>query len=307
MGIMRINGALSDEVNKYRTNWNLVDDTSDKIDQLTISFNASRMKTLPPYGAEYELFIHDSKRGKWSIISSTVNLANVMTIKLSTVAKYSAVKEKSIKQFNSMTIKMIVEDVVKAGGYTAAVDPVIGAKVITAAMRNESAGEFLNRLASEYDAVSKPYNKVWMFKPRLTKTTNKGNDKPTVNITADTELIDGSISKQSDKTFNGVRARYRNIDTNEMTVIQAGETPFDDRGIVSELKAKDLINSYSSKNAAAKETINIILPSSNSIIKSAFAEGLLNVDINRFFKNTYVIDSVSMNEQQTTITGSLPK
>lgn len=302
-----ISGPLSDAITKHLDKWQLVDDTSDKIDQLTLSFNASRIKELPPYGAKYDVKIHGAARGSFQIIGKSINDREVMTLKLSPVSKSTVTKQKQTQSYVEQTILFIVTDVVTPCGYVASVPAPLAQQKITCYRNNETAGEFLNRLANDYDAVTKPYNNIWVFNPRLTKTNSNGSDKPTLVIDSNMRVISLNLTESANEDFGGVKCGYWDDTAAKYVELTQGGEPYKDLGTVTQNKANELIKSHSSANNSTKQRVNAVLPTGDPVIAKAFAEGVLTLDRGRFFKGVYIIDSVTITETQTTIQASLPK
>ena len=307
MDVIHIKGALSDAIMGALTGFNLIDDVSDKIDQCTISFNASRFASLPPFGAEYQISIHGQNRGTWVIIGRSITLDYQMSLKLSTVKKNGKIKAKKTQSYVAVNLGAIVQDVVISSDYKSFVDPALSGKVINAYRNNETAGDFLNRLAAEYDAVSKPYGDTWIFKQRLNTTTTNGSNKPVIVIDNSVTVISATITENSGDTFSGIKVSYWDVDTNERVIVYKGIEPFNDLSATSKAKADDLINSYSSANKSNESKLSLVLPSSEPVIGLAFAETVLTIERGRFFKHTFIIDSVNITDSTTTIQASLPK
>ena len=305
MGI-KLTGALSDYIMQHLTRWSFIDDTSDKIDQITITFNASKIASLPPYGAKYQVSIHNVSRGSWEIIGTTIDGHNNMTIKLSNVLKYGLIKEKGTASFVDKSIKDIVTAIVEPCGYKTSVTPALGAKVINFYRANETAGDCLNRLAKDHGAVSKPFNGTWLFKSKHDTTTATGKQKPVVKVIAVTAVIRIALIKSSSDTYNGVKVSYFDEGQSKLIEIVKGSEPFDDQGTVLKDKAQDIIAAYTNYNANAKERISIELPVTNTDTGKAFAQGVLDVDYSRFIKGVFIIDSVTFNEKSVKIEGSKP-
>ena len=301
-----IEGALSDYIMNHIERWQFNDDKSDKIDQCIVTFNASRIESLPPYGTSYKLSIHGVSRGTWSVIGTSINNNNSMTLKLSTVTKDSLIKQKSSKSYSDKTIAEIVHDVVSMCGYAANVAPELASKVFVCFRSNETAGDFLNRIADINDAVSKPYNKTWVFAPRLSTTTSRGA-KPTLRVNKETRIVSASIARSADKAYQGVKVRFWDSTAGKPIERIAGSAPYNDYGNVTEAKANELLTSVTTMNKSASESLSLVLPTSEKIVGMAFAEGVIDIDISRFIKGEYIIDSVSMNERTTNIQASLPK
>lgn len=307
MGLITLKGAGSDYIIDNLIRFQFNDDTSDKIDQLSMTFNAQRLTSVPPYGAEYVVYIHGVSRGSWSVVGRSVDHLDVMSIKLSPVTKGSTIKERATKSYQSKTIKDIVEDVVAPHGYTVSISASLAQKVVHQYRNNETAGDFLNRIALEYGAISKPVNKVWQFKHKADVTNEKGKPKPTVIINSESRIISASVSGAGGDTYNGVKVSYWCEDKSERVQIVKGSAPFNDRGQHPKSKAIEIAESYQQYNKNAKENATVTLPSSEVIVGMAFAQGVIKLERGRFMQGTFIIDSVAVNERTTTIQASLPK
>lgn len=305
MGIM-IKGKNSDYIMQHLISWNLVDDVSDKIDQISLSFSAERMNTLPPYGAKYEVFIHGVSRGKWEIIWAGIDGLDVMTIKLSTVAKYGKVKEKATYSYIQKSIYEIVTAIVSPCGYVPDVGTDVGAKIINFYRNNETVGDCLNRLAKDHGCISKPFDRVWMVRTKGTPMNQAGKQKPTVKITHQTRLTRINLIHAANDSYKGVKVTYFDEDKNKHVEVIKGSEPFNNLGMVLKSKAMDAIAAYSNYNQNAEERISLDLPTSDPMTGYAFAQGVLEVDYSRFIKGTFVIDSVTMDENKTKIEASKP-
>lgn len=307
MGMIAIKGKLATEIMESLTLFNLIDDTSDKIDQCTITFNASRFASLPPYGVEYEIIIHGVSRGNWSVISKSINKHYDCTLKLSPIKKYGAIKEKKTISYYQKSIQHILNDTVNPCGYSAVVAGGLAQKIITCKRNNESCGDFLNRLAIEYNAVSKPYNNVWRFNDRMSTVTSKGNNKPVTVITSNTRVIRADLSETANESFKGVKCNYWDTEQNKMIRLQSGSEPFNELGNVDKSKAHELIDSFTTSNNNSQQRVTVTVPTDLTLVGGLFAESILDLNINRFLKGVYTIDSVNISLKETTVQASLPK
>ena len=307
MGIIELKGRLAEEITKTISSFNLIDDTGDKIDQCTITFNASRFATLPPYGVSYEIIIHGISRGSWSVISKGVNSRFECTLKLSPIKKFGAIKEKKTISYNGQSIQHIINHTVNPCGYSAVVAASLASKIITCKRNNESCGDFLNRLAVEYNAVSKPYDNVWRFNDRMSTKTSKGNNKPVTTITSEIKGVSAELVEAASESFSGVRCSYWDIEQNKLVTLNAGIEPFKELGSVDKSKASNLIDSFTTSNKNGQQRVSVTVPTCLTLVGGLFAESILDLDINRFIKGTYTIDSVNVSLKQTTIKASIPK
>lgn len=304
---MTIKGALSAEIMAACTGWSYIDDTSDDVDQVTLSFNASQFKSLPPFGAEYEVLIHGVSRGAgWKIIGSSIDGLNVMSIKLSTVEKYGLIKEKKTTSYVQKTLLEIITDVIKPCGYEVSVATSLANIKIDSFRKDETAGDYLNRIAKDHAAVSKPVNGVWQFKPKNDTTTTSGKQKPTVHIGKGNGKVKITLSESAHDEFKGVKVSYYDDDKGKLIDIERGSYPFDDRGVVVKNKAMDIIATYQKKHQNTRQSVSVEIPTSDPVVGMAFSQGVLSVDYSRFIKGVFVIDSVNMNPKTTTIKASKP-
>lgn len=308
MGIIKLKGDLSDYINQYITNWSLNDDVSDKIDQLSITFAADRIASLPPFGTQYEVFIHGVSRSTWEVIGTTIDLDEVMSLTLSPVSKQTNVKEKKTQSFNDLTLGEIIKAVIEPCGYSTSITPSLDSMKVTSEYRkDESAGDFLNRLADDYGAVSKPYGKVWLFKAKNDTTNDQGKQKPTITITDDTLVISAKFTRKGKDEFKGVTVEYVEFDSKERKKISKGSAPFKNIGLQSPDKAKEVMASWQQYVKSDAETLTVTLPTESEDTGKAFAQGVLAFNRGRFIKGDFIIKSVKMNQNTTTITANRPK
>ena len=304
---LTLKGKFAALIMESCTGWSLVDDTSDQIDQVTVTFNASQFASLPPYGTAYEVFIHGVSRGTgWKIVGSSIDGNDMMSIKLSTVEKYGQIKERKTTSYVQKTLLEIVTDVIKPCGYQVSVAPSLANLKLDAFRKDESAGDFLNRLAKDHAAVSKPINGVWHFKPKHDTTTTSGKQKPTVIIDQSVGKVRIVLSESAHDKFQGVKVSYYDEDKGGLIDVVRGSYPFDDRGTVVKGQAMEIIATYEKAHQNARQSVSVDIPTHDPRVGMAFAQGVLSVDYGRFIKGVFVIDSVSMNPRTTTIKASKP-
>ena len=304
---MTIKGPLAAQIMAACTGWSYDDDTSDDVDQVTISFNASQFASLPPFGAAYEFLIHGVSRGAgWKVIGSSISDNDEMTIKLSPVEKYGLIKEKKTTSYVNKSLLEIVTDVIKPCGYDVSVAASLANIKIDSFRKDETAGDYLNRIAKDHAAVSKPVNGVWQFKPKHDTTTTSGKQKPTVSITQANGKVRITLSESAHDKFQGVKLSYYDEDKAELVDIERGSYPFDDRGVVVKKKAMEIIATYQKQHQNTRQIVSVEISTSDPVTGLAFSQGVLSVDYGRFIKGVFVIDSVNMNPKTTTIKASKP-
>lgn len=304
---LTLKGSLAGQIIAAMTRWSYQDDTSDDIDQVTVSFMASQFSSLPPFGTEYQVLIHGVSRGAgWKIIGSSINEHNLMTIKLSTVEKYGLVKTKKTTSYVQKTILEIVTDVIAPCGYSVSVDEKLAHLKLDAFRKDETAGDFLNRLAKDHAAISKPMNGVWHFKLKHDKTTSSGKAKPTIHINKTIPKVSIELSESAHTKFKGVKVSYYDIDKGGLVDVTRGLEPYDIKGTVMQEEAEAILDTYEKQHKNNAQSISVVIPTSDPTVGMAFAQGALEVDYGRFIKGSFIIDSVSMNERTTTIKGTRP-
>ncbi|MBJ2148252.1 hypothetical protein JC606_17990 [Vibrio sp. IB15] len=235
MDVISIKGEGATELKPFLISWSLTDsDDGTKADRLTLNFSGSQLQEyIPKSGCEWSVTIDGEHRGAFQVSSVTEHLHPVKLVVQLTPAKFSVedrsgFKEPRRRSFPPATVSDVVKAVMEPHGYDVRVSPELACLLTGHLNQNEETDSaFITRLATMYDAIAKPIDRMYVFGKRGSLKTLAGNVQRSIIISAqDVQKGSAKIAHPSNIRFKGIKAEWQTTETGESGTAKIGHKPY---------------------------------------------------------------------------------
>lgn len=302
------NGSHSGLINDRLVRWEYVDFSGNETDKLTAAIDVTGIDGIPREGSKisFQAGYKDTgliDKGQFTITAIKPQLEpRQITITASAapfqVEDKSAFKLRKSRSFESVGLGELFREVIAPHGFSSRVDPELESLIVPHVdQKQETDSSFLTRLASQYDAVCKPVNDLYVLARRGRLKAISGQALPPVEVdlhpnNTGTAMINGSVNLPSRTTFKGVRAYYWDKNKAKQIEVKVGTASFKrlPNTYNSEVEAKNACDHELRRLARTGSTINLTLPGDPNLV----AEGLLTLSNNfpDVMAGTWSIDRV---------------
>ncbi|CAI8863707.1 phage late control D family protein [Pseudomonas serboccidentalis] len=203
---VKIYGANSALLNQRLISWEHIDAAGFESDQLTLTIDLEGLEGLPNLGGKIGLEVGYLEsgmvdKGQFKVTRLTPTLFPFRLTLVATAAPFSKDDETGFKQRRTAshgptTLGSLFHELVSSHGFSPRVAPEVSMiRIEHVDQSNETDMSFLTRLAKKYNAVTKPYNDVYVLaRPGQTKSLSG-------QVLADVTLSVTSNNRPGDHAF----------------------------------------------------------------------------------------------------------
>ncbi|MGS0544399.1 MULTISPECIES: phage-like tail protein [Pseudomonas] len=203
---VRLYGAHSALLNQRLISWEHIDAAGFESDQLTLTIDLEGLEGLPDLGGKIGLEVGYLEsglvdKGQFKVTRLTPTLFPFRLTLVATAAPFSKEDETGFKQRRTAshgptTLGALFRKLVSSHGFSPRVAPEVAMiRIEHVDQSNETDMSFLTRLAKKYNAVTKPYNDVYVLaRPGQTKSLSG-------QVLADVTLSVTSNNRPGDHAF----------------------------------------------------------------------------------------------------------
>lgn len=232
--VIDLQGDKAAELIPFLTSWSLCDGEGLTADRASLTFESEQaLKHIPSSGAEWRILIDGEHRGHFQVSTIDEHLEPEKLVMQLTPAKFDVAdktrwRETRKRTFPPATVGDVVRSVMQAHGYEVRVDEALDALPTDHLNQNEETDRaFINRLASKFDAIAKPVDRLFVFGKRGNLSTLSGNPKQPITITpADVKKGSLKISHPSNVRYSGVKVEWQTPESGESDTVTIGAEPF---------------------------------------------------------------------------------
>lgn len=242
---VNITGRHEALINERLIDWEHIDAAGIESDRLHLTVDTRGLDGLPEEGATiglevgYQETLPLVSKGDFTITRTTPKLFPHQLLIVATAAPFKVEDETGFKarrsaSYSNTTLGEIFRTLASRHGFSPRVAADLDAIPIEHAdQSDETDMGFLTRLARRYDAVTKPFNDLYVLARRGQTRSLSGKTMPEValsvpqdNRPGEQAFIEASVDRHSRVRFRGCRTTWWDGEAGEECFVEAGAEPF---------------------------------------------------------------------------------
>ncbi|KIK84936.1 phage late control D family protein [Pseudomonas koreensis] len=242
--VVKIYGANADLLNQRLISWEHIDAAGFESDQLTLTIDLEGLEGLPNLGGKIGLEVGYLEsgmvdKGQFKVTRLTPTLFPFRLTLVATAAPFSKEDETGFKQRRTAshgptTLGALFRKLVSSHGFSPRVAPEVAMiRIEHVDQSNETDMSFLTRLAKKYNAVTKPYNDVYVLaRPGQTKSlSGQVLADVTLSVTSnnrpgDHAFISATLEESAREQTKGCKTCFVEAATGLLQWVETGLAPF---------------------------------------------------------------------------------
>lgn len=242
--IVEFYGANAALLNQRLLRWSHTDAAGIQADRLELTLNIEGLEGLPSLSGKIGLrvgYLESGlvEKGEFVVSQRTPVLFPSRLMIVATAAPFSTVDASGYRQrrsdsYGPTTLGALFRQLVSRHGFSPRVAPALdGIEIAHIDQSNESDMAFITRLAARYNAVTKPYNELYVLAEAGKTHSLSGKLLPevTLSVTQDNRpgeqaFITASLDEKSRATYMGSRVAWWDAAAGKQRVVQVGVAPF---------------------------------------------------------------------------------
>lgn len=242
--IVEFYGANAALLNQRLMHWRHTDAGGIQADRLELTLNIEGLEGLPSLSGKIGLrvgYLESGmvEKGEFVVSQRTPVLFPSRLIIVATAAPFSRVDATGYRQrrsasYGPTTLGALFRELVSRHGFSPRVAPALdGIEIAHIDQSNESDMAFITRLAARYNAVTKPYNELYVLAEAGKTHSVSGKLLPevTLSVTQDNRpgdhaFITATLDEKSRSTYMGSRAAWWDAAAGKQRMVQVGVAPF---------------------------------------------------------------------------------
>lgn len=239
-----VHGAHEALINARLISWTHVDASGIESDTLTLKVDTQGIDGLPEQGEKISLQVGYKESGLIDkgefIISSVERTLFPPQIDIeATAAPFqkaddTGFRERRSASYGPITLGNLFRQLTARHGFSPRIEGGLDSIQINHVdQTNETDMAFLTRLASRYDAVTKPWNNLYVMARRGNVKTISGETLPTITYSvpqtaepSEHGFINASVSYDGRPVYSGCKAKWWDDKSAQTKTITVGEAPF---------------------------------------------------------------------------------
>lgn len=242
--IVEFYGANAALLNQRLMRWSHTDATGIQADRLELTLNIEGLEGLPSLSGKIGLRVGYQEsglveKGEFVVSQRTPVLFPMRLMIVATAAPFSMVDASGYRQrrsasYGPTTLGALFRQLVSRHGFSPRVAPALdGIEIAHIDQSNESDMAFITRLALRYNAVTKPYNELYVLAEagKVKSLTDKLLPAVQLSVTQDNRpgdqaFITATLDEKSRSKYMGSRVTWWDAAACKQRVVQVGIAPF---------------------------------------------------------------------------------
>lgn len=239
-----VHGAHETLINTRLISWTHVDASGIESDTLSLKVDTHGVDGMPDQGEKISLQVGYKEseiidKGEFIISSVERHLFPPQIDIEATAAPFqkaddTGFRERRSASYGPITLGNLFRQLTTKHGFSPRIEGALdGILIDHIDQTNETDMAFLTRLASRYDAVTKPWNSLYVMARRGNVKTISGETLPTITYSvpqtaqpSEHGFINASVSYDSRPLYSGCKAKWWDDKTAQMKTVTSGEAPF---------------------------------------------------------------------------------
>lgn len=242
---VNITGRHAALINARLIDWEHVDAAGIESDRLHLTVDTRGLDGLPEEGATiglevgYQETLPLVSKGDFTITRTTPKLFPHQLLIVATAAPFQVDDETGFKarrsaSYSDTTLGELFRTLTKRHGFSPRVaGDLDGIAIEHVDQTDETDMGFLTRLAGRYDAVTKPYNDLYVLARRGQTKTLSGQTLPEVTLSVPQDnrpgehaFIEASVDRNSRVRFRGCKTTWWDGEAGKECIVESGAEPF---------------------------------------------------------------------------------
>lgn len=242
--IVEFYGANAALLNQRLMRWSHTDATGIQADRLELTLNIEGLEGLPSLSGKIGLRVGYQEsglveKGEFVVSQRTPVLFPMRLMIVATAAPFSMVDASGYRQrrsasYGPTTLGALFRQLVSRHGFSPRVAPALdGIEIAHIDQSNESDMAFITRLALRYNAVTKPYNELYVLAEAGKVKSLTDKLLPAVQLSViqdnrpgDQAFITATLDEKSRSKYMGSRVTWWDAAACKQRVVQVGIAPF---------------------------------------------------------------------------------
>ena len=289
--VVEIYGANAALLNDRLLAWEHTDTTGFVSDQLKLTLDIEGLEGLPNLGGDIGLRVGYLEsglvdKGRFKITKRTPSLFPLRLVLVATAAPFDQAefKRRRTASHGPISLGALFRQLTTRYGFSPRVAPDLeGEQILHIDQTNESDMAFLTRLAKRFDAVVKPFDKLYVLGRKGTINSLSGKILPDVQLSitrdnrpGDRAFINATFTESSRATYLGARTSWWDAAAGKKRTVEVGIEPFKvvTQRYQNEAEARTAAEGEMRRVGREGMEVNVICPGNPSF----GAEGLLLLD-----------------------------